>query len=310
MKIKSLLITAIGGDIAQSVAHIIRNKYPHIQLYGTDIQNRHAGALFVDHYEIIPKANSTDYLNILKKIICQFDIDVILPMSESELTIFANLELTIEHCHIIHCGQKALEIGLDKFKTNQFLQNINIPSPWTKLISQGLPDNLPCILKPRIGSGSKSVFIVKDEMDVAYFEKKYPDYIYQELLCPKNQEITCVIYRTKTGNVYVLQLLRQLVGGTTSWAKVIFNQEIQVVCIKIANELNVIGSINIQLINTALGPRIFEINPRFSSTLAMRNAICFSDVIWTIDELENKKISQPIIQKNKIIHKITQVKIE
>ena len=51
---------------------------------------------------------------------------------------------------------------------------------------------------------------------------------------------------------------------------------------KIADELNLIGSINIQLRKSKNRIAIFEINPRFSSTVFMRSLVNFNDVLWSL----------------------------
>ncbi|VVH65373.1 hypothetical protein BSPLISOX_1590, partial [uncultured Gammaproteobacteria bacterium] len=45
-----------------------------------------------------------------------------------------------------------------------------------------------------------------------------------------------------------------------------------------------------QLINTSKGACVFEINPRISSTVGMRNLIGFQDVIWLINEIDGKNV--------------------
>ena len=55
-------------------------------------------------------------------------------------------------------------------------------------------------------------------------------------------------------------------------------------CVKIAEALNLFGAINIQLRMTPMGPRIFEINPRLSSTVLMRHLAGYTDVLWMLEE--------------------------
>jgi carbamoyl-phosphate synthase large subunit len=63
--------------------------------------------------------------------------------------------------------------------------------------------------------------------------------------------------------------------------------------IKIAKKLELNGSINIQLRLHEGLPYIFEINPRFSSTVFIRSELGFNDVAWslgdktTLDEFDN-----------------------
>ncbi|MBK8119730.1 MAG: ATP-grasp domain-containing protein [Sulfuritalea sp.] len=55
-------------------------------------------------------------------------------------------------------------------------------------------------------------------------------------------------------------------------------------CVKIAEALDLFGAINIQLRMTPAGPRIFEINPRLSSTVLMRHLAGYTDVLWMLEE--------------------------
>jgi len=58
------------------------------------------------------------------------------------------------------------------------------------------------------------------------------------------------------------------------------------------------GSMNIQLILTDSGPRIFEINPRFSSTVLMRHKLGFCDFLWSLDEAKGLSVDFPSIEVN------------
>ena len=54
--------------------------------------------------------------------------------------------------------------------------------------------------------------------------------------------------------------------------------------------------------NTLDGPRIFEINPRLSSTALMRHRLGFTDVVWTVQEIRGGTIDDfPLIPVGAII---------
>ena len=58
MKIKKrVLITGIGGDIAQGISRIIRENFPSWKIFGSDISTKHSGKLFVDKFLQLPKTN-------------------------------------------------------------------------------------------------------------------------------------------------------------------------------------------------------------------------------------------------------------
>lgn len=302
--IKVILITGIGGDIGQGVATIFRENRPDVRLIGVDVHAQHGGHLYVDRFALVPSASSPDYLDAIKAIVGKYSIDVVIPMSEPELAVAKPFSELAPGMQWITPGEQVVGAGLDKLKTMHALSELGIPVPWTKSVSEGRPISYPCILKSRLGSGSRAVFTVANDEDVDYLVKRYPGAIYQELLEPDNREVTCAVYRSRDGKVASLLMLRRLTGGLTGWAKVIKDEETSRMCEVIARGLNLRGSMNIQLRLTDKGPRIFEINPRFSSTVLMRHRVGFSDVLWALDEIEGKSVIFPEIPQDRILVRV------
>ena len=285
---KTILITGIGGDIAQSIALIIRKAFPDWRIVGCDIHERHGGHLVADQFLIAPKANSDNFGDWLFETNKKFTLDFCLPTSEAELDVLTRSGIEqLGTAPIIMPNSLAIKTCLDKFATNKFLKSIEIPAPWTHEAEASISSlSYPCIFKYRRGAGSRQIFECQNAEEADFFRRKFPGGIFQELLLPRIQEVTCAVYRTKQGQVKTLQLLRELTGGFTGWAKTIFDPAIEDQCFKIASELELTGSINVQLRLTDNGPRIFEINPRFSSTVLIRHLMRFQDVLWTLLEAQ------------------------
>jgi carbamoyl-phosphate synthase large subunit len=301
---KRVLITGIGGDIAQSVATIIRENRPAYHLVGVDIHQQHGGSLFVDTLATLPMATDPTYLDALRRLMAMKSIDIVIPMTEPELSILGAQIEDFPEFKWIFPGREAVSECVDKLATARMLERIGVPSPWTNPVDAGMPDVYPCILKSRRGSGSRAVFVVKDPDEAGYLIRRHPDSVFQELLNPPDQEVTCAVYRTCDGRVATLQMLRRLVGGFTGWAKVTNNPETAVMCETIAHGLDLRGSMNVQLRITDKGPRVFEINPRFSSTTLMRHQLGFSDVLWALDEAEGKTVTFPFIEEGKVMVRV------
>jgi carbamoyl-phosphate synthase large subunit len=278
------LITGVGGDVAQGICRVIRESFGDVVIVGSDVGDKHAGLLFVDFFKLVPRADSNTYITSIKSLVKEFNIDMVIPTSEPEIEILTNLSKSILPCKILTPGRKVVRFCMDKFETNRFLDSIELDVPWTIKSDDGLPEEYPCIFKGSKGAGSKLLYVVKDELEARYLKKRHSHTIFQELLLPDDKEITCAVFRSNLGSVAVLQLQRSLVGGATSWARVIFEPDIDRICRLIAKELELVGSMNIQLRLTKDGPRIFEINPRFSSTVYMRYLIGFNDVLWSIND--------------------------
>lgn len=287
---KGILVTGIGGDIAQGVATLVRECEPGVRLIGTDVHNEHAGSLFADKCLVLPHAREPAYASALREAVTLHGIDVVMPMTEAEIPLVPGLLGNPPLARCITPGPGAVAAGIDKLATAQTLQKLDLNGPWTVPVADGMPRSYPCILKPRFGSGSRGIVVIDNQEEARCFAKKYRQAIFQELLEPAKGEVTCAVYRTRQGEVGILQLLRRLAGGLTGWATVIRDEKVERVCAKLAQAVDLRGSINIQLKLTADGPRIFEINSRFSSTVVMRHRIGFTDVAWTLEELEGRPV--------------------
>lgn len=283
---KRILITGIGGDIAQGVATLVRSARPAARLFGSDIHQRHAGKLFVDQCVVLPSADDPGYTSALRETLARLEIDLLIPVTEPEIGMMAMALGDSSTVAWVSPGPEVVAAGRDKYATVQALAALGVPAPWTCAADEGLPPAYPCILKPRFGSGSRSVFEINNEAEARCLAHKFPDAIFQERLEPSTSEVTCAVYRTRDGRVATLQLLRRLAGGMTGWARVIQNDAVEQMCATIAHGLKLLGSMNVQLRITPVGPRIFEINPRFSSTALLRHLLGFTDVVWTLDELD------------------------
>ncbi len=277
-----VLVTAVGGDVAQSIISVIRKRLPEWEIIGSDMMCGHAGEYLVDEFLNSPEANDPNYGDWLNETLDKYSIDLLIPVSDAE-----NLVVSRDgpwKCPVSQPNLEAILVGQDKLETSYFLSRIHLPGPVTFALTDEQPISMPCIVKPRSGRGSKNISVCDSNSDLAFLRLKNPSYIKQELLTPSTEEITCAVYRSKNDQIAVLALKRKLGGGSTVWAEVIHDDEIANHCQKIAEGLNLRGSINVQLIRTADGPRVFEINPRFSSTIAMRDEIGFTDLMWNIQE--------------------------
>lgn len=289
---KTVLITAIAGDIAQSIALIVRKVFPECRILGMDIHERHGAALYVDLCFVAPRVSAPEYRIWLEAVIQREEIDACVPGSEAELGFFAAAGLTeIAGARLVMPNARAIQLGMDKLSTFRFLAAAGCPMPWTIPVGEAEVNTpFPCIFKPRRSAGSKGVHICCSLQEAQFHGKQVPDAVLQELLLPDDQEVTCALYRAADGRIAILQLLRKLVGGFTGWAKVIDDPAARAQCELVAKAMDLRGSINVQLRLTPHGPRIFEINPRFSSTVLIRHKMGFRDVVWALDEMLGREV--------------------
>ena len=294
MKKINILVTGCGGDIGQSVGKILKEYEFISKLIGTDVSNTHAGTFIFDKCFILPRCSENNYFSSLKSLVKLNEIDLVIPLSEAEIRFFHKEKLrSLDSVKVILANEDALEVGLDKLKTSIFLQINSLIFPKTYSNEAILELEYPFISKSRFGSGSKYVFLIDDKLDLDYIRKKYPDHIFQEFLDNRDEEYTCGLFRSKDGLVLrSLVFRRVLIGGFSGFGEVIENSEIDQLLQSIAIKLNLEGSINVQLRIIESGPCVFEINPRFSSTVRFRDLLGFQDVIWSIEDKLGMRISE------------------
>lgn len=284
MKPYTILVTGCGGDISQSIGKILRDHPLTRRVIGCDIQNDHAGQFIFHECFLVEKASSPDYFKSLSDLVSQQKVDIVILTTEAELHYFLIHGVSIENCTFVMPNNLAIEIGQDKLTTAKFLEENGFPFPKTKLIEDSNPPFLPCIIKPRRGSGSKALHIVHDKETYSLLSKLLKDVICQEYLDAANDEFTCAVFRSKSGVIRILIFRRKLSGGYSSFGVVEKDQVIENLLLRLASRLDLRGSINVQLRLSKGVPTIFEINSRFSSTVLFRHLLGFEDLIWAIED--------------------------
>lgn len=289
----NILITGCGGDIGQSIAKILKGHELINTVIGTDINSITPVKFMIDKFFVVSPCSSADYLSDLNKLVIENEIDLILPCSEVELRFFnrENVYGYLFDKPLIMANKMAMDVGFDKFLTSQFLKDNGMPYPETDILAKVKNPAFPLLIKSRNGSGSKSLFILHDLTDFEYYQKKFPDFIAQELVGKDNEEFTCGLFRSKAGEIRHITYRRKLTGGFSGYGKVEENEDIDKVLKLVAEKLQLIGSINVQLRFSKNGPCIFEINPRFSSTVLFRHMMGFEDVIWSIEDSVGLRLS-------------------
>ena len=283
-----VLISGAGGDVGVGAIQIIREYQPDATIIGLDVNSENAAPQLCDEFVHAPPASSTQYFPFLRETFETFTPDVFIPTSDSEIVKLCDQGIE-EFPETLLPNSTAVQVFKDKLTTFEYLKSIGLPAPWTIPLDQFQANGQPAIVKPRIGRGSQGVFFINSLADLPG-NLNYSDFVAQELLEPAKQEVTAAVYRSQNGETRILQLRRKLVGGSTSWCEVIFDQEADRQIRILAEELNLWGPINVQFMLTQDGPRIFEVNARLSSTILIRHTMGFTDLVWWMKELRSADI--------------------
>lgn len=281
---RTILVTAVGGDIGQAIVRVLRRTEGVHRVIGMDAMDDHPAATLVDAFHRVPRADDPNYRSVLSDIVRRERVDAVIPVSEPEIAVLhaAYPNHVLDGVPLLMPGGVVLPTCLDKQDTMRVLARERIPVPWTISVADGMPHALPCILKDRNSWGSKNIVRIDDESAAAFWASRRPHGIFQELLLPDDEEYTCGVFRSRSGETRVIVLRRTLEGAQTGKAVVVHDAAIGVLCDRIAHAFALRGSMNVQLRKTARGPIPFEINPRFSSTVIFRELLGFRDLAWAL----------------------------
>lgn len=295
-----IVISAANADVCLSMARIIKmdENYRSAKLIGLTPDDIWPAQKYFDEIKKIPLADHPSYGPSLKKIIDDIKPDIFIPFSEAELGWFVENPEILDtlSCRKIINPLNILGNFLDKEKTANYLKSIGVPTPITYSIKNIETITRPLIIKPRRGAGSKNITIVRNDAQLEGFlqqyETQHDNFIAQEFIDAADAEFTCALWR---GNdiLRYCTFRRRLQGGMTGVARVEQHIAIDQALEKIAKSLEGDFFINVQLRLRNDIPYVFEINPRFSSTIMMRHKIGFKDLIWTLD-LYSKQMNVPL----------------
>ncbi len=298
--LKNVLITGIGGDLGQSISRVISESFNDIDIFGTDIGELNSASLFCKDLYLLPRADNNLYIEKLCELIDQLEIDLIIPSTEQEQSEISKrlVNNKLKNVKVLGCFNEIYQIGKDKLKTVRWLSSIGVNVPKTVVFDECsnrdielmLEKERKFILKPRTGSGSRNVIIVENITQIPVFVyKESSEWIIQEWIPDEEGEYTIAVSIIDQEKKYI-QLRRILNYGSTSYAETVENEEISKVVESIINNLSEDTAFNIQLRLKNGIPSIFEINPRFSSTVYARHIMGFPDLAnWVSKSLIKDK---------------------
>lgn len=327
----TVLVTGVGGGVGQSImkglnlATAQRDDIEY-RIVGVDADPLAGGLYTADVAYTVPYASEASFITRLIEVSEGEDVDLLIPGHDDELKPIARSREQIESetdARVLISPNEAVEIGLDKYRTFEFLSERGFETPYT--VRENDVDEIidrcgfPLVVKPRTGSASKGLFVTtdRDELERALAESNQR-VVVQEYIIPdewdddlSKSDLTRQIDEYSTEVIVadsgeVIQALtnwRKMVDGVPSVAKVAAYDHIREACMDVVREIDALGPINFQARVVDGSPSFFEINTRFSGSTAVRCAAGFNgpdamarNLVWgdtlTADDLAFEKLME------------------
>ena len=297
-----VLVTGVGGDLGQALVKALRLSTRPIVCHGSDADEAGVGAVFVESFQILPRAEDPSYVNVLDRVCGALGVDVVIPGSEQEIAVLSQLGQPprLPSGIRVICQQwRWIERYGDKLTCMQTLTGHVELSPFADGADrQAVADviqqvGFPVVVKSRRSRGSRSLRVVHDqpELDRALKATSLP--LLQAFLDDSGGEFSVGVFACEPFSS-AIAFKRQLGPSGCSWfAQTSTDASVLDYAMAIARLSHLKGSANIQVRKTSQGVRLLEVNPRFSSLVAARAACGFRDVEWAIELALGRSLEQP-----------------
>lgn len=286
----TVLVTGVGAPVGVSIFKAVRESHLEPRIVATDADVMSVGLFRADAAYVLPRvtADESAYIGRLEEICTLEQVSMVCFGSEIEMRRVAPYRQEIERAtgsKLILNDPRYLETFMDKWAMVCALRDQGLPVPDSVLATDPVAvrdfltrHDFPFILKPRHGSGSKNVFVVRTASELGLLSQYVAAPVLQEYLLPDVEEYTVGVYKSpRSGYLGQIVFRRELGAGLTYKAEVVRDQEIEDTCRAVVESFDIWGPVNLQLRKTTAGVRIFEINLRFSSSAVMRSYFGFNE---------------------------------
>ena len=309
-----VLVTGVGGNVAQGVLKALRHSGLARRVVGTDANPMAAGLFMVDRGYVVPRADEPDFADCLIDILRREDIDLVFVGADAETIHLSRQRDRLEKetaARVLVAPFEVVENCHDKWRTAGWLEKIGVPHPLTARSDdlEGLEAlagraGFPLIAKPRQGFASRDIYLINHYRELMPIAGKYGrDGIVQAYVGRPEDEYTAAAFSARPPDVdAVIVMRRELLQGTSYRIESVPDKSLTDAVRSWAVKMGVLGPCNIQFRLTGHGPVCFEVNARFSGTTGVRYLFGYNDVDMAIRSfIFGEKARQPLIEPGVVL---------
>jgi carbamoyl-phosphate synthase large subunit len=254
----AVLLTGVGKryDIVSAFAQ-------HATVVAAD-PNPLAPAQYAAHHRrAVPRIDDADYVPALRALCDEFGVRAVVPLTDLDLEVLAIARRNGDLPAFVPDPEIA-RATFDKYETHLLLERLGLPSPPTVLPGEQA-EHFPVMVKPRWGSGARSIHRAADARAAQFFVEYIPEPVMVQwfmdgpefsidVLCDLRQRCLNAIPRT----------MIESRGGESIKGTVIADAELIELGRRVAEALGVRGPATIQAFrDREIGLGITDVNTRF-----------------------------------------------
>jgi carbamoyl-phosphate synthase large subunit len=294
---KNLLISGLGGSLFPYLHNKLRTNY---NLFYIDADSELAKLYPKLNFFRAPLVSSHTYIPFLKKLIEENAIDVYIPLIDEELISTKSDLEGVNDVIVLAPTAEFCSLSLNKFKLMQVLKVLQISTIESYIGSDfsGSFDK-PIFVKPISGRGSRGIRKIAsvEQLQAYYILEGYEpeEILIQEYIEGVEYTIGATVNNLNDLlSVSIKKIIRK--KGITQIAVMEDNPLLFAVVKDVVSKLKPCGPINIQLYLTDENTvKIFEINPRFSTTTIMSYQRDVDEIGLYLEYYNNSYKFKPIV---------------
>jgi len=264
-----ILVGSCGGLTGLYLVKTLRRMNEKFELYGFDTVFEIPTKFFLDKFYIITRATEEDrFIEQLINLLCSEQIDIYIPVHSEECRVISKHQDVIRRSTMTKFMISPYETFKDLDDKEKAYENLKALGITTPKVYKSLEeiDKFPVVFKPKLGSGSRRLFLVESLEEAELLARKYEDVILVEYL--EGKEYTVDLFFDSKGKLitYNQRIRIKTLGGAAIITRNDFSIDVKNEIEKISHAYRIVGPANFQFFHTNDGKVIFtDINLRFAS---------------------------------------------
>ncbi len=269
-----VLVTGAGGPAAVAVMKSLRHD-PCVRLIAADMDPWAAGLYLVPAADrtLLPAGDAPDFAEAVLDKCLAMDATIVIPTVDAELEPLAAVRHTfaVAGIDLMLAPEEALRLTLDKLALITRCAGV-VRVPRTELFDAQVDPaswNYPVIVKPRAGSGSRDISLLRSARALAAMDRS-EDFIIQDFL--PGQEYSIDVLADRSGHVIaaVPRVRAKVDSGVSVAGRTLRDRELEGFGRAVAEAIGLTYIANVQCRRDSCGrPALLEVNPRAPGALPL-----------------------------------------
>ena len=261
-----VLVTSMGSTAAQGLARTLAGRH---HVVGGDAQARHGGLGLCAEDVVLPRGDDPGWAAAVAAHVTRSHLDLVIPVMEPELVAASTAvdALRAAGARTLVSPPEALARCLSKRRLAEVLAQAGVPQP--ARLAPASASAFPVFIRPDRSTGSRGAYRIagRPALDAALRDAAI---LVVTEVCA-GRELSIDAFALPAGRlVHAIARTRDEVrGGLAVRSTVIAAAPWLALVAHATAALGLLGFFNLQLIDTADGPRVHDVNPRLGGAMAL-----------------------------------------